>query len=43
MTKHGTFDVERVRARAVRVIAPLKPAYEHSVAPKDMLFLSEEN
>ena len=38
MTKRGTFDVERVRARAVRAIAPLKPADEHSVAPKDMLF-----
>ena len=38
MKKHGTFDVERVRARAVRVIAPLKPADGHSVAPKDMLF-----
>ena len=38
MTKRGTFDVERVRARAERVITPLKPADEHSVAPKDMLF-----
>ena len=42
MTKHGTFDFERVRARAVRVIAPLKPADEHSVAPKDMLFSAKK-
>ena len=42
MTKHGTFDFERVRARAVQTIAPLKPADKHSVAPKDMLFSARQ-
>ena len=38
MTKHRTFDIDGVRARAARAIAPLKPAREYSVEHKDAEF-----
>ncbi len=38
MARHGTFDFEKVRLKAARVIGPLKPADEHSAAQRDMLF-----
>ena len=38
MARSGTFEIDKTRAKAAQAIAPLKPANEHSAAPKDMLF-----
>ena len=38
MARSGTLEIDKIRAKAAQVIAPLKPANKHSAAPKDMLF-----